>query len=1039
MSTSGLHQELAFQDQIASHLEAHGWLRSRTSAGYDKVRALFPEDLLGWLRDTQPKEYAKIVAPGLNDEAREKAEARILDRLVKVLATDEAHGGGTLNVLRKGFDLAGLRHAFKTLQMPPADDRNSDLTARYGKNRLRVVQEVVYSTKKADRIDLVLFCNGLPVATIELKTEFTQSLEKGIAQYRNDRNPAGEPLLTEFRGALVHFVVTDTQIVMTTKLDGPATRFLPFDQGHDNGAGNPPETGTSFFWEDVLDRDAWLAILAKFLYVSHETREDPLTGEVTETRRIRFPRFHQWRAVTRLTAAARAEGAGHHYLIQHSAGSGKTDSIAWTAHRLATLHTPEGTKVFDSVFVIADRQVLDRQLQDAVDQLVTTTGTFQAITRGSGGSKTKLLQEALAAGVPIIGVTIQTFPYVLQALKEAAKDGEDSTIAGRRFAVVADEAHSSQSGEASTALREVVYLHDPESGLAEDAEPGADQDALVKMAARADADHRMSFFAFTATPKAKTLDQFGRPGPAGTPVPFDLYSMKQAIQEGFILDVLKNYTSYERAARISLRAGGEDIEVDSRTGTRAYLTAVNLHPTNIDQKVREIIRHYRAAVQPELGGRAKAMVVTESRAAAVRYARAFRRICADEHLDLHALVAFSGDVPDPEIATLDGSGAPSVTEASENPQLKGRDLATVFAGPGEHVLIVANKYQTGFDQPLLVGMYVDKQLSGIAAVQTLSRLNRMAPGKTNTYVLDFVNDPEQILAAFREYYEDAEITTASDPDLVLDMHAKLEQVGIHTPQDVDLFWEAWTRPTAKHTDAERHLTPAVHRFRDRWRQANLADDHPERDVLIDYRSTLSQYLTAYAFFAQLVDYGNPRYEKFHAYADLLVRRLRAFTSEEISPDEVDVSDIVLTHYRLEKIREDDLALGDADPEGLTGMTEAGLAAARERTRQRKTEIIDKVNRYLGGLDVPDDYKLSGVENLLAEVVADDTMQAIAHSNSRVDFAAAPGMRTVVENAVWNVEESSGAVVKHLRDMPWEELRSMLLDVGLYERLQDAAS
>lgn len=1039
MSASGLHQELPFQDEIASHLEAHGWLRSRNSAGYDKDRALFPEDLLGWLKDTQPKEYEKIVAPGLTGEAREKAEARILDRAVKVLAADEAHGGGTLGVLRKGFDMVGLRHGFKAMQMPPADDRNPDLTVRYAKNRLRVMQEVVYSKDKADRIDLVLFCNGLPVATIELKTDYTQTLAQGIAQYRDDRSPVNEPLLTEFRGALVHFVVTDTRIVMTTKLEGPATTFLPFDMGHDNGGGNPPEIGTSFFWKDVLDRDAWLAILAKFIYINHETREDPLTGEVTDKRRIRFPRFHQWRAVTRLTAAARNEGPGHHYLIQHSAGSGKTDSIAWTAHRLSTLHTPEGTKVFDTVIVIADRQVLDRQLQDAVDQLVTTTGTFQAITRGSGSSKTKLLREALTAGVPIIGVTIQTFPYVLTALKDAAEKGEDSSIAGKRFAVIADEAHSSQSGEASAAVRKVVYLNDPASGLDEDAEPGADQDALVAMAAKVDADQRISFFAFTATPKAKTLEQFGRPGPDGKPAPFDLYSMKQAIEEGFILDVLKNYTTYERAARISLKAGGEDVEVDARTGTQAYLTAVNLHPTNIDQKVREIIRHYRAAVQPELGGRAKAMVVTDSRAAAVKYARSFRRICTEEKLDLHALVAFSGDVPDPEITALPGARPPTVTETSENPQLKGRDLAKVFAGPDEHVLIVANKYQTGFDQPLLVGMYVDKQLSGIAAVQTLSRLNRMAPGKSDTYVLDFVNDPEQILAAFREYYEDAEITTESDPDLVMDMHAKLEQAGIHTLQEVDLFWEAWTRKGAKHTDPERHIKPAEDRFGDRWRRAVLAGDRAERDVLIDYRSTLTQYIKAYAFFSQLVDYGNPRYEKFSAFADLLARRLRAFTEEDPAPEEVDVSDIVLTHYRLQKIREEDLQLGTTEPEGLTGMTEAGMAAAREGKRERKTEIIDKVNRYLGGLDVPDDYKLSSVESLIAEVIADHTMQAIAHSNSRIDFAAAPGMKTVVENAVWSVEESSGAVIKHLRDMPWEDLRAMLLDVGLYERLQEAAS
>ena len=381
---------------------------------------------------------------------------------------------------------------------------------------------------------------------------------------------------------------------MTTKLDGPATTFLPFNMGDANGAGNPPEIGARFFWEQVLDRDAWLTILAKFVYVNHETQEDPLTGAVTEKHQIRFPRFHQWRAVTKLVDAAREEGSGHHYLIQHSAGSGKTDSIAWTAHRLASLHRSDGQKVFDTVIVIADRQVLDRQLQDAVDQLVTATGTFQAVTRGSGSSKTEQLREALTAGVPIIGVTLQTFPYALKAMQE-----KGSTLAAKRFAVIADEAHSSQSGQASAAVRKVVYLNDPPAGT-EEMEPGADQDALVEMAAQADQDKRISFFAFTATPKAKTLEQFGRRDSSGQLVPFDLYSMKQAIEEEFILDVLKNYTSYEQAARIKLAAESEDVDVDVRTGTSAYLHAVEMHPTNISTKVREIIRHFQAAVQPQV-------------------------------------------------------------------------------------------------------------------------------------------------------------------------------------------------------------------------------------------------------------------------------------------------------------------------------------------------------------------------------------------------------------------------------------------------------
>lgn len=1035
MSTSAAYQELPFENEIAAHLESHGWLRSINTEGYDRERAVFPEDVLGWIQETYPKDYERLVPAGATDAVQDKGKRRILDRLAKVLGTDEAHGGGTLNVLRKGFDVVGSRSAFKMLQMPPADDRNPALTERYESNRLRVMQEVVYSTKKRDRIDLVLFCNGIPVATIELKTEFTQNLEEGIKQYRRDRDPKGEPLLTTFRGALVHFVVTDTHVAMTTKLEGQATRFLPFDMGHENGAGNPPDVGSRFFWEDVLERDAWLTILAKFIYVNHETREDPLTGEITDKRQIRFARFHQWRAVTRMVRAAREEGSGHNYLIQHSAGSGKTDSIAWTAHGLSSLHTPDGEKVFDTVIVIADRQILDRQLQDAVDQLVTVTGTFQAITRGSGGSKTRQLREALAAGVPIIGVTLQTFPYALKAMQD-----DDSTLAGHRFAVVADEAHSSQSGDASQAIRKVVYLDDPASGVEED-EPGADQDALLAMAAKADADQRISFFAFTATPKAKTLDLFGRPDAAGEKKPFDLYSMKQAIDEGFILDVLKNYTSYDMAARIAQNAHTADIEVDAGKGTTAYIKAVQLHPTNISAKVREIIHHFNGQVRREIGGRAKAMVVTSSRAAAVQYAREFERINGELPTDdqVHMLVAFSGDVPDPAKESAPGQAPATVTEASMNPRLKGRDLAKVFAMPDEHVLIVANKYQTGFDQPLLVAMYVDKQLSGIAAVQTLSRLNRTAPGKTNTYVLDFVNEPEQILAAFQEYYEDAELHTESDPDLVPNLLAKLEQVGIFTQSEVDLVWKEWVRTGAKHSSLQRHLRPAYDRFSARWNAADLAEDHAELDVLTDFRSGLGQYVTSYAFFSQILDFGQTRFEKFSVYADLLGRVIRDFTAGDSEPDELDVDDIVLTHYKLEKIRQEDLKLTSGEADGLNGLTEAGMAKARERERAPKSEIIEKVNHYLGDLDVDDRYKVDAIENLLAEIEGDDTLKAVARSNGRIDFAHSPGLQTVTEDAIWQTEEGASNVIKGLREMPWIQLRSLLMEVGLYERMREATT
>ena len=1035
------HQELTFQAEIADHLESHGWLRSTNSAGYDKERALFPQDLLGWLRDTDPKNLARIIPEGADDATRERGERRILDRVAKLLGTPESHGGGTLNLLRKGFALPGAKSRFSLLQMPPADDRNPNLIERYGQNRVRVVQEVVYSTKKADRIDLVLFLNGLPVATIELKTDFTQSVQQAISQYRADRNPAGEPLLTSGRGALVHFAVSDTEVAMTTHLDGPATVFLPFNRGRDNGAGNPPGDGaarTAYFWQEVLERDAWITILSKFVYTNHQKRTDPVTGAVTQKTQIRFPRHHQWRAVTRLTAHAREHGAGRKYLIQHSAGSGKTDSIAWTAHRMASLHTPTGDKVFDTVIVIADRQVLDRQLQDAVDQLVTATGTFQPITSGTEGSKTAQLTEALASGVPIIGVTLQTFPYALQKMRE---DG--GALAGRRFAVIADEAHSSQSGSAAAAVREMLYLAEPPSSV-EDDEPGADQDALIAMAAHADTDERISFFAFTATPKAKTLELFGESTDGGKPEPFDLYSMKQAIEEGFILDVLKNYTSYDLAARIALAGtaedGGATAEVDVRKGTRAYIGAVELHPTNVASKVDVILDHFESTVRPQLASRAKAMVVTGSRAAAVKYARAFEKAIEQKGLPLKTLVAFSGEVPDPDVAAMPGVEPKTVTETSMNPDLKGRDLAAVFAQDDQHILIVANKYQTGFDQPLLVAMYVDKQLSGISAVQTLSRLNRTAPGKDNTYVLDFVNDPEQVLAAFQVYYEDASIEQSSDPDLVDDLMMKLDAQSIYTEAEVDSVWDDWRVVKGKnaHGRLTGHLDPAVERFAYRWKAAVYEQNDEEQETLEDFRSTLSQYVKAYSFFSQILDFGDPRYEKMSVFADLLARRLRNFTAGEAEASLVDVSDVVLTHYKLEKLKEEDLHLQPGAGEGLRGMTEAGLVKIREQERSPKAELIEKVNKYFGDLEAKDEYKVTFAQTLIAEALDNEDLRVQAQNNSRRDFEFSPKLRVVLEDALWKQEESNGEVLKAARAMSAGKLVELAMELGLYEQLKEQA-
>ncbi|WP_347039256.1 type I restriction endonuclease [Glutamicibacter halophytocola] len=445
------HNEIEFENEICEHLAAHGWHYSPTDDRYDRERALFPEDVFGWLEDTVPDELAKVLKPDLSPAMLAKAKIRLLDRLSTVMGMDPFNGGGTLNAIKKGFAVTPA--SFRMFQPKPADGLNPVTVKRYGQNRLRVMRQVHYSTSNNKSLDLVFFLNGIPVATVELKTDLTQDAQAALKQYKQDRNPKDEPLLTYGRGALVHFVVSNQEVHMTTKLEGTSTRFLPFNAGNNNGAGNAPREGTSptaYFWEDLLERDAWLTVLGKFIHYRFEEDTHPITGKTTFKASTRFPRYHQWRAVNALSAAALAEGPGHNYLIQHSAGSGKTDSIAWTAYRLASLHREDGSKVFDGVLVISDRTVLDGQLQKAIEQLETVAGVFAPITRGSEGSKSAQLADALLKGRQIIGVTLQTFPHALEEIRK------NKGLAGRNYAIIADEAHSSQSGDAAKLLKKVL-------------------------------------------------------------------------------------------------------------------------------------------------------------------------------------------------------------------------------------------------------------------------------------------------------------------------------------------------------------------------------------------------------------------------------------------------------------------------------------------------------------------------------------------------------------------------------------------------------
>ncbi|EKA62278.1 hypothetical protein B277_03093 [Janibacter hoylei PVAS-1] len=908
-------REAAFEAEIAEYLANHGWEYSLTGDGYDAKRALWPQDVHWWLSETQPEEYAKVVRVGTPSEPADR-EA-LLNALVTKLDTPMSSGGGTLNVLRRKFShTRGATAHLRMCQFRPATTLNPQVTDNYRKVRLRVARQVHFSPKRGDSrsIDLVFFVNGLPVATAELKSSFKQEWRTAVTQYRKDRDPAGQPLLGFGTRALVHFALDDDQVHMTTKLAGEKTYFLPFNRGHaDTGAAgnpaNPTGAATSYLWEEVLQRDNWLAILGSQMFLKSETTEDPATGKIKRSTALMFPRYHQWRAVEKTVRVITLEGPGKRYLIEHSAGSGKTNTIAWTAHRLARLHDTSNTKVFDKVLIVSDRRVLDAQLQQAVEQVDDTVGTVAVIDstaiRRSGGSKSRALLDALTGSALIVVVTIQTFPYVKGLL--------ESTLGDKNFAVIVDEAHTSQSGKTAADLKKVL-TDGGEVATEEDvdsqdvvnevieADLARERKIAAQTAARAGAAN-VSMLAFTATPKAKTKSLFGRPGDDGKPVSFDVYPMRQAIEEGFILDVLRGYQTYKTAFEIEQRGeqgilttitddeATEDRLVDPKVATRKIMRFANLHPTNIGQKVEIIVEHFRTSVAHLLDGHAKAMVVTDSRQAAVRYKIETDKYLAKKGYAYQTIVAFSDKISDEEYGLVDA------TEASMNPGL-GSDLAKEFRRPDYRLMIVADKFQTGFDQPLLCAMYVDKKLPDVHAVQTLSRLNRTyrAPSgevKDRTFVLDFVNDPTEIQDAFLTYYLEAHVETETDPNLVHRLAAKLAETRIYTPNDVERYAQAWWAPVQSHAALNAAVTPARDEYIARKAEAENSGDQQALDELHTFRKDCGSYVRLYDFMSQVIDYGTSDLEKLAEFLRQLVHLLPG-DGQEI---DADVSGLELRRVR----------------------------------------------------------------------------------------------------------------------------------------------
>jgi type I restriction enzyme R subunit len=987
-------KELIFQNEVVAEMVAGGWKRGNPE-NYDRALALYPEDVIGFVKDTQPEQWEKFCTlyPANPEQKLLERVAEQLNKADPNAADQTMRTFGTLGVLRHELRDRGTR--FSLCQFKPEHDLNPDTLARYGKNRLRVVPELVYSPwateaelattgvkAKAWRIDLVLFVNGLPVATLELKSEFKQAADRAIKQYKSTRLPVDpvtkkpEPLLTFKRGALVHFAVSQYEVAMTTRLAGEATVFLPFNRGTaEGGAGNdvPNDTSryaTDYLWSEVLLPDNLLNILARFVHLEIKEKED-WDGRKYKQEAMIFPRYHQWDVVSRLVETARAEGPGHKYLIQHSAGSGKSNSIAWVAHQLSALYTAKGTKQFHSVIVVTDRTVLDDQLQETIYQFEHTDGVVGRINRDEGeGSKSEKLAAALENSQPIIIVTIQTFPFVLRAIENSV------SLKERSYAIIADEAHSSQSGSTARQLKEVLMI---ESSGADDDEISSDDMIEAAVASRR-ANANLSFLAFTATPKTKTLELFGRlPNPAeapskkNKPAAFHVYSMRQAIEEGFILDVLKNYTNYKVAWQLALKIQKADETVESRKAQVKLNQWVRLHDYNIAQKVQVIVEHFKTHVMGLLGGHAKAMVVTGSRKEAVRYKLSFDRYITEKgYQKLYGMAAFSGEVEftekDPDSAGLLGQ---KFTEVSMNPGLKGRDMRKAFDSQDYQVMIVANKFQTGFDQPKLCAMYVDKKLGGVECVQTLSRLNRVYPGKadTGTFVLDFFNAPEDILAAFQPYYKTASLADVSDPNLIFDLNEKLRASGIFQGQEVEQFCTAFFQKSKSNAALANICKPAMQRWQIRYKAAMLAYQQTldmlertkktgdavlmanaeasfkaakkDKDALEIFKKDLGTFVRFYEFMSQIVDYDDAGLEKLSLYA----RHLRPLLREQLlEEDDIDLNQVVLSHYRLSKIRQQDLMLSeDQAAFGLKPGEGLGTAKARDPKEEFLSQIISRLN------------------------------------------------------------------------------------------------
>jgi type I restriction enzyme, R subunit len=972
--TEVAHLESTLEKHITNYLVQHGWILG-SSSSYNVDLGLAPDELMQFVTTTQSSSWARLVSlHGGEENAKNKFGQRL---------ANEIDSRGTIEVLRKGIIDLGVR--FELAYFAPAHELTPESREMFESNRVTITRQVRFSeTKQKDIIDLVFFLNGIPVATAELKSQTAgQNVKHAIHQYRYDRRPSD--LIFRSR-ALVNFAIDENDVFMATQLKGVSTVFLPFNQGsagpgRAGGMGNPlnPEgEKTSYFWRDVLQRDNWLRILGSYIHVSYKV--DETTGKKTGEKNVIFPRFHQWHSVEAMIQATSMTGPGVNRLAQHSAGSGKSNTISWLAHRLSVLHSPANVQeggelakkgigpnepIFDKVIVVTDRRVLDQQLRDTVASFDHQPGSIVSV-REDAGSKNQQLREALETkATRIIITTIQTFPVVAKSATE---------LAGSRFAIIVDEAHSGQSGETSKDLKLVLGGSNSSDALqaAEQFDSSyaitesSFEDLIEQSVDARGRSENITFFAFTATPKSKTLELFGEKvvGADGEPihVAFHQYSMKQAIEEKYILDVLKNYTTYKTYYKLANNLGTADQEVPKGKAASALARYASLHPTNLAQKAEIIVEHFRVNTAKKIDGSAKAMVVTRSRLHAVRYKQAIDAyINEKQYKDVRTLVAFSGTVYDPDVPSSE------YTEYLLN-HIKSTAIPEEFA-KSYQVLIVAEKYQTGFDQPLLHTMYVDKKLNGIAAVQTLSRLNRIHPDKEDTFVLDFVNEAEDIQEAFRPYFEET-TSVPTDPNILYNLQQRIMSAGILHKEEVRLAVEGILSATTKGSSALKANTDTAVA---RW---DLLDDESK----VDFKSLCRNYVAAYSFLAQIVPFKDAELEELYYYVKMLERRLLINTGGSVDIDD----SVVLTHLRTQiEAQNVDLSL-------LHGSEDPMDPAVVESTSGKKEDDTELLSRLIADLNERFGLNLTDADRIWFEqqqqhYANDPDLKAVAEANDYDNF------------------------------------------------------